>query len=293
MAYDIMGSWSSVTGPNAPFGTPPSPGDPFGFVQAIDSWRNAGWPSEKLVMGTAFYGRSLTATVNMDTQNPISQYVPFSPTVPKGGPSDSQEVNFYCNEGSAWSGQWKWKELRGGPLAAGPISPASGWTRHWDNQTQTPWLFQPSTKTYISYDDVQSLTVKVNYVKSLGLKGVMLWDASYDYNGELINVLNQVRDGVTPTSTASPSATVTTTMAPSTTITVPTTMTMTTTTIPTTTTTPVGPCVGVAAWNSATVYANAGTKVTYGGYLYTNQWWTQNETPSASAWGVWKQGAAC
>lgn len=286
MAYDIMGSWSAVTGPNAPFGSPPSPGEPFGFVQAINSWRNAGWPSEKLVMGTAFYGRSLTATVNMDTQNPITQYAPFSPTVPKGGPGDSQEANFHCNEGSGWSGQWEWKELRGGPLSAGVSSPASGWTRHWDNQTQTPWLFQPSTKTYISYDDVQSLTVKVNHVKSLGLKGVMLWDASYDYNGELINVLNQVRDGgVTPTSTVSTSVTITTTTVPTTTV--------PTTTIPTTTTTPGGPCVGVAAWNTATVYANANTKVTYGGYLYTNQWWTQGETPSASAWGVWKQGVAC
>lgn len=294
MAYDIMGSWSAVTGPNAPFGTPPSPADPFGFVQAINSWRSAGWPAEKLVMGTAFYGRSLTANVNMDTQNPITQYVPFSPTVPKGGPGDSQEVNFYCNEGSGWSGQWKWKELRGGPLAAGPTSPASGWTRHWDNQTQTPWLFQPSTKTYISYDDVQSLTVKVNHVKSLGLKGVMLWDASYDFNGELINVLNQVR-GPTPTSTASPSSTITTTSVSTTTITLtPTITTPPSTTTPSTTTSlPGGPCVGVAAWNSATVYATSGTKVTYGGYLYTNQWWTQGETPSAAAWGVWKQGAKC
>ncbi|KAF9538069.1 hypothetical protein EC957_007258 [Mortierella hygrophila] len=294
MAYDIMGSWSAVTGPNAPFGTPPAPGDPFGFVQAINSWSNAGWPAEKLVMGTAFYGRSLTANVNMDTQNPITQYVPFSPTVPKGGPSDSQEENFYCSEGTGWSGQWKWKELRAGPLASGPNSPAAGWTRHWDNQTQTPWLFQPSTKTYISYDDIQSLTVKVNQVKSLGLKGVMLWDASYDFNGELINVLNQVR-GPTPTSTvtASPSSTIATTSVTRTTAVTTPPPSTTTTATSTATPLPGGPCVGVASWNSATTYATAGTKVTYGGYLYTNQWWTQGETPSAAAWGVWTQGAAC
>ncbi|KAG0374099.1 hypothetical protein BGX24_010839 [Mortierella sp. AD032] len=294
MAYDIMGSWSATTGGNAPFNTPPSPGDPFSFVQSINSWRSAGWPAEKLVVGTAFYGRSQTATVNMDTQNPITMYAPHAATVPKGGPGDSNESNFYCNEGTEWSGQWKWKELRGGPLSAGPASPSAGWTRHWDNATQTPWLFNAGTKTFISYDDVQSLTVKVNHVKSQGLKGVMLWDMSYDYNAELINVLNQVH-GPSPTSTSTATTTTITTptSASNTITTTPTTATATTTTATTSTTTPGGVCVGVPAWNSATVYGAAGTKVTYGGYLYTSQWWTQGETPSDAAWGVWKRGAAC
>ncbi|KAF9920916.1 hypothetical protein FBU30_009126 [Linnemannia zychae] len=289
MAYDIMGSWSSTTGGNAPFNTPSAPGEPFSVVQSVNAWRSAGWPAEKLVVGTAFYGRSLTATVNMNTQNPVTMYAPFSPTVPKGGPSDSQETNFYCNEGSAWSGQWTWKELRGGPLSGGPSTPSAGWTRHWDNQTQIPWLFNPSTSMFISYDDIQSLSVKVDYVKSQDLKGVMLWDMSYDYNGELINVLNQVHGA--PTSTTY-SPTIGTTSTP----TITTTTTPVTTTVSTiipTTTIGSSPCLGVAPWNSATVYATPGTKVTYGGYLYISKWWTQGETPSNSDWGVWKQGPAC
>ncbi|KAI8601865.1 hypothetical protein EDD21DRAFT_289191, partial [Dissophora ornata] len=54
-----------------------------------------------------------------------------------------------------------------------------------------------------------------------------------------------------------------------------------------------GVCAGVAAWNSATAYSAPGTKVTYNGHLWTNQWWTQGEAPSGVAWAVWKDGGAC
>ncbi|KAG0342731.1 Chitinase 1 [Podila horticola] len=49
-------------------------------------------------------------------------------------------------------------------------------------------------------------------------------------------------------------------------------------------------CSGVDAWSSATAYSS-GAKVTYGGYVYTAQWWTQGNTPGSNS--VWVQGAAC
>ncbi|KAF9970157.1 Chitinase 1 [Actinomortierella ambigua] len=51
-----------------------------------------------------------------------------------------------------------------------------------------------------------------------------------------------------------------------------------------------GGCNGVTAWNSATAYTT-GSKVTYGGYEYTAQWWTQGETPGTNS--VWTRGASC
>ncbi|KAI1300721.1 hypothetical protein EDD11_006011 [Mortierella claussenii] len=302
MAYDIMGSWSDTTGGNAPFNTPSPPGDPYSFVQAIDAWKSAGWPVSKMVVGTAFYGRSLTTTVDMNAQNPITMYVPHTAITPKGGPSDTNDVNFYCNEGSVYSGLWKWKELRGSVLTGGPTTPAAGWVRRWDNETQTPWLFRTSDKTFISYDDIQSLTVKVAYAKQQGVRGLMLWDMSYDYNNELIDVLNQIHCTtncpVVPTSTVGPTSTVvqtsTTNAGTATTTAITTTVvTKTTTTVTPTTTSGTGVCAGVAAWNAATVYASPGTKVTYNGHVWISQWWTQGEAPNGSAWGVWKDGGAC
>ncbi|KAG0047044.1 hypothetical protein BGZ83_007838 [Gryganskiella cystojenkinii] len=297
MAYDIMGSWSATTGPNAPFKNGPAgKADQFSVTQAIDSWTAAKFPANKLVVGTAFYGRSVTTTVNMNTQNPISLYVNKTNVTPKGGPADTNGVNFYCNEGAVYSGLWKWKELRGGPLSGGVTTPGSGWTRYWDDQTQTPWLFNPSSNTFISYDDVQSLTIKVNYAKQAGVKGVMLWDMSYDYNAELITVLQNIHCTsncpVLPTTTVAPPKT--TTGIPS--VTPSATSIKTTTASPSpTTTTPSGsgPCAGVAPWSSSQIYATANTKVTYNGHLYTNQWWTQGDTPSSVAFTVWKDGGAC
>ena len=290
MVYDIHGSWTKTTGPNAPFGTPSAPGEPFSVIQAVKSWKTAGWPSDKLVVGTAFYGAAFTATVNMDTQNPITQYVPHTGSALL----KRQEGNLTiaaCAAAvvAAEEGSWRWKDIRKNVLTGGPTTPAAGWTRHWDPESQTPWLFRASDKKFVSYDDPQSLTVKVNYVKQQSLRGVMLWDISYDYQQELINALNQVHCTTDcPTVTTTPAV-------PTSTVAVTTTsvkITTTTATIPTTTSIP-GNCNGVPAWNSGTIYATAGTKVTYNGRLWTNQWWTQGETPSSSTWGVWKDGGAC
>ncbi|KAG0357801.1 hypothetical protein BG005_003108 [Podila minutissima] len=51
-----------------------------------------------------------------------------------------------------------------------------------------------------------------------------------------------------------------------------------------------GTCAGVSAWSSSTAYSG-NAKVTYGGFLYTAQWWTSGETPGTAA--VWTKGASC
>ncbi|KAG0055157.1 hypothetical protein BGZ83_009459 [Gryganskiella cystojenkinii] len=49
-------------------------------------------------------------------------------------------------------------------------------------------------------------------------------------------------------------------------------------------------CAGAAAYSSSTAYST-GAKVTYGGYIYTAQWWTQGDVPGTAS--VWTKGAAC
>ncbi|KAF9162656.1 hypothetical protein DFQ26_003369 [Actinomortierella ambigua] len=287
MAYDIMGGWSATTGPNAPFDVVPG-ADPFSYNQSINSWLQAGWPKSKLVMGTAFYGRSMTATVDMVAASPRSIFAPKTNVTPKGGSSDSNEPNFFCNEGSVYSGMWKWKEVREAILTTSLTTPVAGWTRVWDEGTKTPWLFRQSDKTFISYDDPESLAIKVQKAKADGLRGVMYWDMTYDYNNELLNVLQQIKcTSNCPIPTPRP--TTTTAVVPTSTTTVP----VSTSTSPGVTPNP-GKCTGVANWNIATVYANTNTKVVHAGRLWSNRWWTQGDEPSVSnAWGVWSDQGAC
>ncbi|KAF9581690.1 hypothetical protein BGW38_001200 [Lunasporangiospora selenospora] len=272
MAYDIMGRWSDFTGPNAALFNPPSPGDPFSAQSGVNAWKNAGFPAEKLIVGVPFYGHALTSTVNMNAQSPVTQYAPHTRFAPRGGPSDSNLPNPWCDEGAAYGGSWTWKELRSAILQNNNlVTPVSGWTRYWDDVTKTPWLFRESDKTFITYDDVQSLTHKVDFVKANNLKGVMFWDATMDFNSELLDAVNKVHCTGTSCNPTTTTTTTTSSVSPL----------------------PTGICVGIAAWSSSQVYATANTKVTYNGRLWSNRWWTQSETPSGTNWGAWKDLGAC
>ncbi|KAF9135818.1 hypothetical protein BGW39_011407 [Mortierella sp. 14UC] len=58
---------------------------------------------------------------------------------------------------------------------------------------------------------------------------------------------------------------------------------------PTQTPTP-GSCAGTSAWSASTAYSG-GAKVSYEGFIYTAQWWTQGDAPGSGS--VWVKGAAC
>ncbi|MCX4615099.1 MULTISPECIES: carbohydrate-binding protein [Streptomyces] len=62
---------------------------------------------------------------------------------------------------------------------------------------------------------------------------------------------------------------------------------------PTPTPTPTPPGTGCKpAWSSTAVYT-AGNEVSYNNHNWKAKWWTQNETPVASDWGVWQDEGAC
>ncbi|KAJ9068703.1 hypothetical protein DSO57_1026045 [Entomophthora muscae] len=228
MAYDIMGSWSNTIGPNAPFvADTVKGGDSFSYTQGIDDWLAAGFPPSKLTAGLAFYGRTLTSTVDMN-KTPTNMYQPKEGTTPKGDASDANDPNFFCNEGSVYSGVYKYKYLRQDALSS-PTTAMNGYTRHFDNITQTPWLFHAQSKKFISYDDPQSLQIKVTYAKKKNLRGVMYWDMAQDFNDELLDVAIQIRNGANPQPTTVPTST-------------PPTSSPSTTTVPTSPPVPTGSC---------------------------------------------------
>ncbi|GAA1870757.1 carbohydrate-binding protein [Myceligenerans crystallogenes] len=47
-----------------------------------------------------------------------------------------------------------------------------------------------------------------------------------------------------------------------------------------------------APWSSSAVYT-AGNVVSYGGHNWRAKWWTQNETPRVTDWGVWEDQGVC
>lgn len=55
----------------------------------------------------------------------------------------------------------------------------ASYTRFWDEKAQAPWLYS-SSGVMISYEDEQSLTAKVQYVRQNRLGGIMFWEISED-----------------------------------------------------------------------------------------------------------------
>ncbi len=60
---------------------------------------------------------------------------------------------------------------------------AAGWTYHWDNLSQVPYLTNPNRTKLLSYDDTLSVRLKCEYVRQKKLGGVIVWELSHDDMG--------------------------------------------------------------------------------------------------------------
>jgi chitinase len=61
-------------------------------------------------------------------------------------------------------------------------------SHYWDDVSKVPFLYNPSTFIWISYDDETSIQLKCDYIKQESLGGAMFWQFSGDRNNELISV---------------------------------------------------------------------------------------------------------
>ncbi|KAJ9072452.1 hypothetical protein DSO57_1027352 [Entomophthora muscae] len=187
MAYDFYGSWSATTGPNAPLHHHPKKGEPFSFSKALNAWKDAGFPASKIVGGLAFYGRTFEAS---ESPAATSQFVEKTSNRIQGDASDVLEKSLLCDEGTFFSGVYKYKHLRKDILAT--PAPKLGYTRYNDNVTQTPYLYEPSSRRLITYDDPISIQAKASYIQDNGFGGAMIWEMSFDYQDELLDALRSV-----------------------------------------------------------------------------------------------------
>ncbi|KAF8945780.1 hypothetical protein BGZ47_001980 [Haplosporangium gracile] len=187
MAYDINGSWGTVTGANAPLGGESQ----LTYANGAQAWIDAGFPAAQINMGVPFYGRSLTTKSDMTTSQ--SMQAPFIKPVPLGDNNDALWTD-PCEKEAAYSGVWKYKNLREQGVVDQHGNAHAPWIRKFDKESQTPWLFNPLTKQFISYDDKESLRLKVDYAKQKRLGGVMLWALNQDTTDfELLDVLQEIR----------------------------------------------------------------------------------------------------
>jgi chitinase len=160
MSYDFFNSLTPTTGHHA--GLYPSPFAAHGDRNADASVKQhlaAGIPADKLVLGVAFYGRGF-AGVN-PLHNGLNQpYQRFEAAHPY-----AELVEKFINK--------------------------QGFIRKWDAQAKAPFLWNAASRTFITYDDPQSIAIKGAYVRSHHLGGMMFWELSQDHRGELLDTITK------------------------------------------------------------------------------------------------------
>ncbi|MBK8022916.1 MAG: glycoside hydrolase family 18 protein [Chloroflexi bacterium] len=155
MAYDMSGSWSAVTGFNAPlYNSTSNPPEGTSADAAVQAFLRHGVPADKLVLGAPFYGKGWTGV--RGTNNGLHQGY-------EGLPAGSWEPGWF-----------DYRDLATNYIGSGT------WTRSWDETAQVPWLYDPADGVMITYDDPESLTRKAQYVRKQGLGGIMFWELSQD-----------------------------------------------------------------------------------------------------------------
>ncbi|GHD65282.1 glycoside hydrolase family 18 protein [Jeongeupia chitinilytica] len=156
MTYDFYNGWATRAGHHTNlYNTPVDPeGD--SCARSVALFTAAGVPRNKLVLGCAFYGRSLKG---------VGAAGLGAPGTPKSNGFDSFTLI---------------TEL----LASGRA------VRHWDADAQAPWLLVDGD-TFISYDDAESIRAKTAFIRSEGLAGGFFWEYTEDETDTLLTTLWQ------------------------------------------------------------------------------------------------------
>lgn len=180
MTYDLRGAWDmSVTSHHAPlYANPADPAaaeivEKYNAFWAVEEMLAEGVPPEKLVLGIPFYSRAWGGVADPNGNGGLYQ------------PAASVPPGTWDDWSSGATGVNDFTEIEA-MLASG------GYTRYWDNIAKAPYCYNPNVHGghFVSYEDQESLAVKLEYVENVRLGGVMIWEITADRNETLLDVID-------------------------------------------------------------------------------------------------------
>lgn len=133
--------------------------------QSVVDFMAAGVPANKIGLGAAFYSRSREATTAV--QNGLLQ----------ASVSGSKAI---AGQGGGYT---KMKD---------EFVDQKGYKRYWDKAAQAPYLFNPETKVFLTYDDEKSIQKKARYIKKNKLAGIFFWEYFNDPKEYLLREIDRV-----------------------------------------------------------------------------------------------------
>lgn len=155
MSYDFGTGFSPIATFNAPLAeVADDPLEPSlrqwnNVTGAVDYYERHGVPRDKIVLGVPFYGRGFRVT------SPGEQAGLFQPQV-----------------GTVDVGTWR--------DISRDLLPDPAWQRHRHAAARTPWLYHPGTRTFVSYEDADSVEERAAFASRRGLRGAFTWQLAGD-----------------------------------------------------------------------------------------------------------------
>lgn len=156
MAYDFYTAGDAITGHHANLF--PNGAKGRSAQTTVEEHLEFGVPAEKLVLGVPFYGRMWKGVD--PTDNGLFKNGKFEMGLP-------YHQVFALSRNSAYS-------------------------RFWDSKASAPYLFSLLDSAWVTFEDPESLALKMEFVKKKGLAGAMFWEMSEDNTGTLLDALHEV-----------------------------------------------------------------------------------------------------
>ncbi|HEX8546066.1 MAG TPA: glycosyl hydrolase family 18 protein [Cytophagaceae bacterium] len=151
MTYDFSGSWDALSGHNSPLYSFSPASATSNFDAAFKMFHVANKvPADKINLGIAFYGRAFANCTGLGETH-----------------SGADLVNFPNDEAA--------------PTYHEILTKINQYNRTWDDKANAPYLTGKTLKSFVTYDDEQSVSLKADYVIKNNAKGVIIWEISGDY----------------------------------------------------------------------------------------------------------------
>ena len=181
MTYDMNGAWSATSGHHtALYGNPNDPNYANGLSvdQTVRFLKEHGAPSEKIVIGAAFYTRGWNEVAKGTDQNTPGLFQPAEKSnkdadqTPTYGADN--EHSLALGDGGRAGGVWSYRNIDELKTKIPTLK------EYWDDTAKAPFLYSEVSKEFFTYDNVKSINYKTQYVKEHELGGVISWMQSQD-----------------------------------------------------------------------------------------------------------------
>lgn len=159
MSYDLVGGYHTVTGHHTPLYS--NEQQDRSAAAGVDYLLKLGVPSDKIVLGAAFYGRSWEGVSNENKG--LYQRGTFKSFIPHHRFSEQ-------------------------------LSPDDGFVFYRDPVSRAPYAYSEARQEFATFDDAESIRLKTEYALEKNLGGIMFWQLTDDRKDG--GLLQAIADGL-------------------------------------------------------------------------------------------------